>query len=207
MPEIEIDQEVLEALGAKAKPFVDTPNSVLRRLLGLDVQSNGQPSETRGTRASSSRSPNHSGGETMSSTTLLTATSSGGVNRLSFVQKVLREEFGGTFRVRSPYQMMFESDTHLVYFQNFNASGSHNFWYRLNERPFQILRSSPKQAFVCLTVPPEGSVFVLPVREIAAAAARAEWSRSELEVNIDPTTLRWRELNWDLTSYRRVYTV
>lgn len=33
---IEVDEDVFEGLQAKARPFVDTPNSVLRRLLGLD---------------------------------------------------------------------------------------------------------------------------------------------------------------------------
>lgn len=33
---IEIDNDVLGVLKAQAEPFVDTPNSVLRRLLGLD---------------------------------------------------------------------------------------------------------------------------------------------------------------------------
>ena len=36
MVEIEVDQEVFEALKACAEPFLDTPNSVLRRELGLD---------------------------------------------------------------------------------------------------------------------------------------------------------------------------
>ncbi|MFI7491510.1 hypothetical protein ACIBXA_24335 [Micromonospora echinaurantiaca] len=35
MPTIRIDDEVYELLQRKAKPFVDTPNSVLRRELGL----------------------------------------------------------------------------------------------------------------------------------------------------------------------------
>lgn len=34
-PNIEIDDEVFELLKANAEPFVDTPNAVLRRLLGL----------------------------------------------------------------------------------------------------------------------------------------------------------------------------
>jgi hypothetical protein len=34
--EIEVDNEVFERIKADAEPFVDTPNSVLRRLLGLD---------------------------------------------------------------------------------------------------------------------------------------------------------------------------
>lgn len=36
MPTIRIDDEVWEALQKNAKPFVDTPNSVLRELLKLD---------------------------------------------------------------------------------------------------------------------------------------------------------------------------
>jgi hypothetical protein len=35
VPKIEIDEEVWEALSGRAKPFVDTPNSVLRRVFGL----------------------------------------------------------------------------------------------------------------------------------------------------------------------------
>jgi negative regulator of replication initiation len=34
-PSIELDQEIFDLLKSKAEPFVDTPNSVLRRLLGL----------------------------------------------------------------------------------------------------------------------------------------------------------------------------
>lgn len=37
MPQsIDIDDEVLEVLKRNAEPFVDTPNTVLRRLLGID---------------------------------------------------------------------------------------------------------------------------------------------------------------------------
>ncbi len=36
MPEIDIDNEVLDELKSQAEPFIDTPNSVIRRLLGLD---------------------------------------------------------------------------------------------------------------------------------------------------------------------------
>lgn len=37
MPRIEIDEEVYEALKEEAEPFTDTPNSVLRRKLGLEA--------------------------------------------------------------------------------------------------------------------------------------------------------------------------
>jgi hypothetical protein len=36
MPEIKIQDETFEELARRAKPFVDTPDSVIRRLLGLD---------------------------------------------------------------------------------------------------------------------------------------------------------------------------
>lgn len=38
-PHIELDDEVFNHLKSKAEPFVDTPNTVLRRLLGLDTGS------------------------------------------------------------------------------------------------------------------------------------------------------------------------
>jgi Mrr N-terminal domain len=42
-PTIRIDDEVFDALKKHAEPFVDTPNSVLRRLLGLgETSSNGR---------------------------------------------------------------------------------------------------------------------------------------------------------------------
>src|SRR5437660_593293 len=37
MPTIRVDDEVYERLKQKAEPFVDTPNSVLRRVLELDA--------------------------------------------------------------------------------------------------------------------------------------------------------------------------
>ena len=45
MPVIRIDDDVFQALQSGAKPFVDTPNSVLRRLLGIDVLEEGRRSE------------------------------------------------------------------------------------------------------------------------------------------------------------------
>lgn len=44
MPQIRIDDEVYAWLQGQAKPFDDTPNSVLRRLAGLD---DGKPAEAR----------------------------------------------------------------------------------------------------------------------------------------------------------------
>lgn len=41
MPSIDVDDEVYDQLKHSAEPFVDSPNSVLRRLLGLDSNPNG----------------------------------------------------------------------------------------------------------------------------------------------------------------------
>jgi hypothetical protein len=43
MPEIEIDDEVYAALQKHARAFVDTPNSTLRRILGVDPARGGTP--------------------------------------------------------------------------------------------------------------------------------------------------------------------
>lgn len=54
MPTIRVDDEVYERLMSDAGRFVDTPNSVLRRVLGLDaaasVQSEGRGGGSTGTR-------------------------------------------------------------------------------------------------------------------------------------------------------------
>lgn len=49
---IEIDDDVFAALQEHAEPFVDTPNDVLRRLLGLDGGRDGETRGRRSTRAS-----------------------------------------------------------------------------------------------------------------------------------------------------------
>lgn len=40
MKTIEIDEDVWNLLKKHAEPFIDTPNNVLRRLLGLDEKNN-----------------------------------------------------------------------------------------------------------------------------------------------------------------------
>lgn len=69
MPNIRVDQDVYDLLQNHARPFVDTPNSVLRRLLKLDLQSeHGEPKQAESSpqkdsarhRKSKSRSRTHS---------------------------------------------------------------------------------------------------------------------------------------------------
>jgi hypothetical protein len=50
VPTIRIDEQVYERLKAQAEPFVDTPNSVLRRVLGLEPV-RGEDSKAEGERA------------------------------------------------------------------------------------------------------------------------------------------------------------
>jgi hypothetical protein len=52
-PDIEIDAEVWSALKERAEPFTDTPNSVIRRLLGLDAATAEQSAEHRPNRSRS----------------------------------------------------------------------------------------------------------------------------------------------------------
>lgn len=54
MQSIEIDNDVLSVIKAGAEPFVDTPNSVLRRLLGIEA---GAPPKTGGTVGKADRAP------------------------------------------------------------------------------------------------------------------------------------------------------
>jgi hypothetical protein len=203
---IEVDSQVMDLLSRHAKPFVDTPNSVLRRLLGLGGEVTGVaptpvpvPATTTPSRAPE---PTRS---TVSRTVGRHTSDPDKGDRHEFISRILAAEFGGRFRVRSPYQMMFESDEQLVYFQNFNATGSHNLWFRLNDRPLGILRDTRKRAFVCLTNPAEGFAFLLPIDDVLDHARRTNWTRSEIEVNIDPATSKWREFEWDLSRYRKSY--
>lgn len=53
MEQIEVDNDVFKILGEHAEPFTDTPNSVLRRLLGIDsggeLRTNKEPTAKKGT--------------------------------------------------------------------------------------------------------------------------------------------------------------
>lgn len=51
METIEIDDEVFDRIKAEAEPFVDTPNSALRRLIGLDAGAKPTADEPKADRA------------------------------------------------------------------------------------------------------------------------------------------------------------
>lgn len=184
MHPIEIDDDVLASLKSKAEPFVDrSPNDVIRRILGLD----GPDGSTNlRNRRRKTRRP-----------------ASGGTEE--FILTVLEEEFGGKFGVRSPYRTMYQDPKRIVYFQNFNKAGTANLWYRLTGTALGTLSGDQREAFVAFTNPAERFAYLIPVRELEERARKAGWKREDLEVNIDPATDRWRELDWDLSQYLRRY--
>src|ERR1022692_4072490 len=118
--QIEIDQDVFAELEKRVQGFSDTPNSVLRRLLGVD----GRPTKSL---SSLNRST--------SKTSMI---ESAKVSSKQFVQQILLEEFGQGFQRRGRYPYMFENKNRRVYFQNFNAAYD-NAWYRLGSVVREIL--------------------------------------------------------------------
>jgi hypothetical protein len=117
------------------------------------------------------------------------------------IRQYLDKQFGGNFRTRTPYRMMYENQFYIVYFQNFDLRGSPNYWYRLAEKPLRILIGSSKNAYVCLTNPADQMGYLIPIKDILDHVQRANWSRKDIEVNIDPAESRWRELKWKIKGY------
>ena len=187
MPTIEIDDEVFAFLQEKAVPLVDDPNHVLRRLLLSPPE---RPSGERASRGTTTvREPQ------------ATRTTEQIRDTDSFVSHVLEAHFGGSFRKRGPYRYLFESPGRLVYFQNFNQSDSDALWYRLRSSALETLRDSSKEAVVCLTNPSDNLFYALPMEEVDRKARAAGWDRDDLEVNVDHSNRRWRELDWDIRKY------
>lgn len=181
MVSIEIDEDIFNHLKSLAEPFVDTPNTVLRRLLFPERQ----PQYETSTKQSSSVKPSNS------------QESSSEV----FVSSYLQNRYGESFRAKSPFRTMFESEKHLIYFQNFNKSGTNNLWYRLSESSLNTLRKTSKTAAVCFTNPSENIIIEIPIKDIDKQIVKSSWGKKFLEVNIDPSNLRWRELDWNLQQY------
>jgi predicted transcriptional regulator len=182
MVTIEIDDDLYNQLKLLAEPFIDTPNTVIRKLISL-----AQNSTNKLTRSNSSTS--------------YTIKQDQGLSSLSFMNSFLKNRYKEKFHVRSPYRTMFESENYLVYFQNFNKKDTNNLWYRLKNDSLKILRQSNKNALVCFTNPSEKIVFEIPVKDIDKKAAEVKWNRNFFEVNIDPANSRWRELDWKIESY------
>lgn len=185
MVQIDVDLEVFEFLQKNAKPFVDTPNTVLRRLLRIDGLSSCQ-------------------NEKGDSVIMPSNTEKSKVNTNEFVKLILGKEFSERFHIRSPYRLMFESDNILIYFQNFNQESA-TLWYRVTAKALQVLTTSRKKSFICLTNPAESIAYLIPIEEIKKHIASSNWSRDYLEINIDHLSCKWKELNWNIQKFLKKY--
>jgi negative regulator of replication initiation len=183
MVTIEIDEDIFNYLKSIAEPFVDTPNAVLRRLIFPNSNSvQGIPSTWHSTAPSSIKDP---------STAVQT-----------FMAAFLQKRYGETFRARSPYRTMFESDSRLIYFQNFSKAETMNLWYRLTEGALKTLKKSDKAVYVCFTNPVANIIYEIPMTDISNQLIKVKWTKKFLEVNIDPANSRWRELDWNIEKYQ-----
>lgn len=182
MHNIEVDDQVYDFLAKKAEAFVDTPNSVLRRLLKID--DNGESIQ----RCEAPRRESQKAKEKE-------------VSSEAFIRKFWAKKFQGVPRQVGRYRMMLESDTDIVYFQNFNKLGSPNLWFRLNPSPLETIRSSRKRSWICFTNPAERFGYLIPISAVDSKAQDHKWSRPEYEVNIDVADDRWREFDWKLGEF------
>jgi len=174
---IDVDEDVFQFLQDNAEAFVDTPNDVLRRLLlSQEVD------------APASRRPKMNKRDSVQ-------------NVDAFVVALLSQEFGGHLSRRGRYRLMFESNDAVVYVQNFNKVSSH-LWYRITDKPWKELREESKRSWICFTNPPEQFAYVIPVDDIQKKVVEAGYDRNHLEVNIDPVSSRWIELQWNISQYR-----
>lgn len=189
MEKIEVDQEVFEFLKRNAEPFVDTPNCVLRRfLLQETVSRSGQSSKPF--EATSGNSGIGLGVKNE--------------ERNVFVRSVLESEFGGGFKVKRPYQFMFESDDALVYFQNFGQR-SDKLWYRIDSKAWKLLNDEQRKSTVLLTNPTERFAYIFPIDDINRQVEKSGWDRDDLEININHVSSRWIDLDWNIEPYLKTF--
>lgn len=184
MPKIDVDQEVFEFLQNNAVPFVDSPNTVLRRLLKIGIASSPKTKKTE--------------------PTMTTIKDASNMDTNDFVQIVLNKEFPGGHQRKSPYRFMFETSNALIYFQNFNQPSA-TLWYRITAKPLQVLRASKKVCFICLTNPAEGVAYYIPLKDIESKLISSSWDRDYLEINIDHVSNKWKELDWNIKQYLKTY--
>jgi hypothetical protein len=170
MNTIEVDNDVLNHLKQNAEPFNDTPNSVLRRLLGLDGEKSKITNKT------------HKGSAMQSD---------------EFVKKIINQHYNynGVPRKVGRYRYMFNLNGKLVYFQNFSKP-TNNLWYRLKSSAIEELKSN--NAEIIFTYSVDGIYYPINVSELNTKLEKNNWSREDVEVNIDPDNDYWRELNWRL---------
>jgi hypothetical protein len=192
---IQIDDELFRLLQREARPLLDSPNDVLRRLL-LSYLMVKTP-KTR-------MSQYFSTGDSAEYPAPIRSTNTRPAPEISsdeFVRHILDERFEGGFQRLGRYKYMFESKTDLVYFQNFNSPHLSP-WYRLKKKERDFLVASRKAAWVCLTYPPGRVAFLFPIRAIEERVRAAGYPYDDLEITITHKRNRWPQLDWDIRQYR-----
>jgi hypothetical protein len=211
---IEVDEDVFEALQDLATPLVDTPNSVLRRLLldGLAVR------EIGGSTASLA-SPRYRYAAAPADIAIPGPYASLGDERRAergmsprrFGKLLCAREFPGEMferarRDRGAFRTMFESDERLLYFLNFNKPGQTNLWFKANATALLALREAEKPAHVVFANPAERVAWMIPVDELASKYAAVMGRRlgdGDADLNLDVKGDRLRELDWNIAPWRR----
>ena len=192
---IEIDDDVFEFLQKRAVPFVDSPNSILRRLLLKD----------RAVKEKLYPVPNPKSSDVITDMPLRSLQDREDKNGFAdFISFILKEEFKEDFHKKASYRMMFESSGYLVYMQNFNKD-SDRMWFSIMEKPLKELKKTGKKAFICLTNPAKHIAYMIPVKDIEEQIRKSGWSRNHLTANINHRSSRWIELDWNIKDYLKKY--
>lgn len=226
--QIEVDEEVFEALQELAAPLVDTPNSVLRRLL---LEGDLEAVERMSTNLRR-KAPPPSGwvgmlDEPPASLSEAPAPSiqpegpyaslgherraAGGMSPRRFGKLLCAREFPGEMfarasRERGAFRTMFESEERLLYFLNFNKPGATNLWYKVNSTALQALVDAEKPAHVVFANPADRVAWVIPIEELATKyreAGSPPLGSRDVDLNVDVRGDRLRELDWGIGEWRR----
>ena len=118
--------------------------------------------------------------------------------REEFMAYFLKYRYNERFIPKPRYKTMFESEKHLIYFQNYSTPGANNWWYRLSESAFKTLIWSLKLTLICFSNPSENIVYEIPIKDLALQAKKinyaVNYARNDFEINIIPSDSRLRDL-------------
>jgi hypothetical protein len=218
MREIQVDEEIWQYLQERAVPLVDTPNSVLRRLLFGKRRGRKRPGEAayvikpeaRLMRMESPVEPMIVPTGTYRSMRG-ERTAPGGLSPRRMGKRLVSQEFAGEYfdraaKTRGGFRTMFESTKRLVYFLNFNKPDSRNMLFRVTASAIEALTTAAKPAYVIFSNPARRIAWVIPVKDMLARYEEVfgeKFEPQDLVLNIDIERNWLRELNWDISEYRR----
>jgi hypothetical protein len=218
MREIQVDEEVWQYLQERAVPLVDTPNSVLRRLLFGKRRGRKRREEAASRpRTESLMMRVESPAEPMIVPTGTyrsmrgERTAPGGLSPRRMGKRLVSQEFAGEYfdraaKTRGGFRTMFESTKRLVYFLNFNKPDSRNMLFRVTASAIEALTTAAKPAYVIFSNPARRIAWVIPVKDMLGRYEEVfgeKFEPQDLVLNIDIERNWLRELNWDISEYRR----